>query len=328
MAPYNGVFLLEKFFMKSKEILSVIDKYINQYKAEENPKYETKYRIPSSDVSMLGPDFIRDDKSRVFFCFYRLSPEQYDNGEAQSFADAFFINGDSLKDGKIKLELNINMPVRVEGNEVFVDRSMMAELITHELTHAYRKSKELAAGHYKSEFSLLDFITRRKKANKKYNMNERTKAYIRTMPNPNSDSNIYEKMKWVGYTLVEDEMFANISGAEAFFASGGKIKDSRGKQQVDIIKKYLDFIEKNATPEDWKKCMNEISYISARKNETPDRFGKRWVSYYRDRISKFYEKLDRLKDKYSNNTKTDKFKVGFYKLAQSNNKKMIGRERD
>ena len=314
MAPYNGVFFIGEFFMKSKEILSVIDKYINQYKAEENPKYETKYRIPSSDVAMLGPDFIRDDKSRVFFCFYRLSPEQYDNGEAQSFADAFFINGDSLKEGKIKLELNINMPVRVEGNDVFVDRSMMAELITHELTHAYRKSKELAAGHYKSEFSLLDFITRRKKANKKYNMNERTKAYIRTMPNPNADSNIYEKMKWVGYTMVEDEMYANLAGIQAFLSAGGNIKNSRGKQLVDVITDYLDFIEKNATKSDWEKCMREISYIPARQNETPEHFGRRWIAYYRDRLSRFDGKVEKLCDRYS----TNKSNINMPKLNNKN----------
>ena len=32
------------------------------------------------------------------------------------------------------------MPVRVEGDNVFIDRHMMAELLTHELAHAYRKS--------------------------------------------------------------------------------------------------------------------------------------------------------------------------------------------
>lgn len=106
----------------------------------------------------MSPDFIRDDVSRVFFCFYRLKPEQYDDGKAQEFADAFFINGNSLKNGKLKLELNINMPVRVDGNTVTVDRSMMAEILTHELTHAYRKSKEFAAGHYKWSFPGLDFF--------------------------------------------------------------------------------------------------------------------------------------------------------------------------
>ena len=65
--------------MKSKEILSVIDKYINKYNSEKSPKYETIYTLPPSDAAMLGDNFIRNDASRVFFCFYRLSPNEYDN---------------------------------------------------------------------------------------------------------------------------------------------------------------------------------------------------------------------------------------------------------
>lgn len=87
--------------MKDAQILSVIDKYINKYNSEKSPKYETIYMLPSSDVAMLGPDFVRDDASRVAFCFYRLSPKEYDNGGAQSFADADFYGGNSLKDGKL-----------------------------------------------------------------------------------------------------------------------------------------------------------------------------------------------------------------------------------
>ena len=287
--------------MKSGDILSVIDKYINKYKSEKTDKYETKYRIPSTDAAMMAPEFIRDDASRVFFCFYRLTPEQYDNGHAQEFADAFFINGNSLRDGKIKLELNINMPVRVDGDNVFIDRQMMAEILTHELTHAYRKSRELAAGHYKFDFSLLDFIRRRKRVNKKYTMSQRTRAYIRTMPNPNAPSDIFEKMKWVGYTMVEDEMYANLAGIQAFLSAGGNIKNSRGKQLVDVITDYLDFIEKNATKSDWEKCMREISYIPARQNETSEHFGRRWIAYYRDRLSRFDGKVEKLCDRYSTN---------------------------
>ena len=153
--------------MKSAEILSVIDKYINKYNSEKSPKYETIYMLPSSDAAMLGPDFVRDDASRVAFCFYRLSPQEYDNGGAQNFANATFHNGNSLKNGKIKLELNVNIPVRVDNDKTYLDRPMMAELLAHELTHAYRKSRELAAGHYKFDFSFLNFV-KRKKSNKKY----------------------------------------------------------------------------------------------------------------------------------------------------------------
>lgn len=51
-------------------------------------------------------------------------------------------------------------------------------------------------------------------------------------------------MKWIGYTMVEDEMYANLNGIEVFLASGGKIDKSRGKEQVDIIKKYITYVKK------------------------------------------------------------------------------------
>lgn len=179
--------------MKSKEILSVIDKYINKYNSEKSPKYETIYQLPSSDAAILGSGFARDDASRIAFCFYRLSPQEYDDGGAQSFADATFHNGNSLKDGKIKLELNINMPVRVDGDKTYLDRPMMAEILTHELAHAYRKSRELAAGHYKFDFSFLNFV-KQKTSNKKYTTFQRAVAYDRTLPT-GAVTDIYEKMR-------------------------------------------------------------------------------------------------------------------------------------
>lgn len=288
--------------MKSAEILSVIDKYINKYNSEKSPKYETIYMLPSSDAAMLGPDFVRDDASRVAFCFYRLSPKEYDNGGAQSFADATFHNGDSLKNGKIKLELNVNMPVRVDGDKTYLDRPMMAELVTHELTHAYRKSRELAAGHYKFDFSFLNFV-KRKKSNKKYTIFQRYNSYDKTMPTGGAD-NIYEKMRWVGYALVEDEAYAQLAGIQTFLAAGGNIRDSRGKQLIDIVSTYLDDIEKTATPDDWQKCMKTISYIPARQGETPARFARRWIAYYRDRIAKFNARVEKMLNKH----RTDKLK--------------------
>ena len=290
--------------MKSKEILSVIDKYINKYNSEKSPKYETIYTLPPSDAAMLGDNFIRNDASRVFFCFYRLSPNEYDNGGAQNFADGTFYNGNSLKDGKIKLELNINMPVRVDGDKTYLDRPMMAEILTHELAHAYRKSRELAAGHYKFDFSFLNFV-KQKKSNKKYTTFQRAVAYDRTLPTGGAND-IYEKMRWVGYALVEDEAYAQLAGIQTFLAAGGNIRDSRGKQLIDIVSTYLDEIEKNATPDDWQKCMKTISYIPARQGETPARFARRWIAYYRDRIARFNTRVEKIIDKH----RTDKFKSG------------------
>lgn len=290
--------------MKSKEILSVIDKYINKYNSEKSPKYETIYQLPSSDAAILGSGFARDDASRIAFCFYRLSPQEYDDGGAQSFADATFHNGNSLKDGKIKLELNVNMPVRVDGDKTYLDRAMMAELVTHELAHAYRKSRELAAGHYKFDFSFLNFV-KQKKSNKKYTTFQRAVAYDRTLPTGGAND-IYEKMRWVGYAMVEDEAYAQLAGIQTFLAAGGNIKNSRGRQLVDIISDYLNEIEKQATVDDWQKCMKEISYIPVRKDETPQHFSRRWIAYYRDRIARFNTRVEKIIDKH----RTDKFKSG------------------
>lgn len=290
--------------MKSKEILSVIDKYINKYNSEKSPKYETIYTLPPSDAAMLGDNFIRNDASRVFFCFYRLSPNEYDNGGAQNFADGTFHNGNSLKDGKIKLELNINMPVRVDGDKTYLDRPMMAEILTHELAHAYRKSRELAAGHYKFDFSFLNFV-KQKTSNKKYTTFQRAVAYDRTLPT-GAVTDIYEKMRWVGYTMVEDEAYAQLAGIQTFLAAGGNIKNSRGRQLVDIISNYLNEIEKQATVDDWQKCMKEISYIPVRKDETPQHFSRRWIAYYRDRIARFNTRVEKIINKH----RTDKFKSG------------------
>lgn len=290
--------------MKSKEILSVIDKYINKYNSEKSPKYETIYQLPSSDAAILGSGFARDDASRIAFCFYRLSPQEYDDGGAQSFADATFHNGNSLKDGKIKLELNVNMPVRVDGDKTYLDRAMMAELVTHELAHAYRKSRELAAGHYKFDFSFLNFV-KQKKSNKKYTTFQRAVAYDRTLPTGGAND-IYEKMRWVGYALVEDEAYAQLAGIQTFLAAGGNIKNSRGRQLVDIISEYLNEIEKQATVDDWQKCMKEISYIPVRKDETPQHFSRRWIAYYRDRIARFNTRVEKIINKH----RTDKFKSG------------------
>ena len=308
--------------MKTAEILSVIDKYINKYNSEKSQKYETIYMLPSSDAARLGSGFARDDASRIAFCFYRLSPQEYDDGGAQSFADATFHNGNSLKNGKIKLELNVNMPVRVDGDKTYLDRPMMAELVTHELTHAYRKSRELAAGHYKFDFSFLNFV-KRKKSNKKYTIFQRYNSYDKTMPTGGAD-NIYEKMRWVGYALVEDEAYAQLAGIKTFLAAGGNIKDSRGKLLIDIVSNYLDEIEKTATPDDWQKCMKSISYIPARKDETPARFARRWIAYYRDRIARFNTRVEKILNKH----RTDKFKIGASSLKIADIIPVKSQERD
>ena len=137
-------------------------------------------------------------------------------------------------------------------------------------------------------------------------------------------NDIYEKMRWVGYALVEDEAYAQLAGIQTFLAAGGNIRDSRGKQLIDIVSTYLDEIEKNATPDDWQKCMKTISYIPARQGETPARFARRWIAYYRDRIAKFNTRVEKMLNKH----RTDKFKTATKSLMISDTIPANGHERD
>ena len=135
---------------------------------------------------------------------------------------------------------------------------------------------------------------------------------------------IYEKMRWVGYALVEDEAYAQLAGIQIFLAAGGNIKNSRGKQLIDAVSTYLDEIEKNATSDDWQKCMKTISYIPARQGEKPARFARRWIAYYRDRITKFNTRVEKMLNKH----RTDKFKTATKSLMISDMIPAKGHERD
>ena len=129
---------------------------------------------------------------------------------------------------------------------------------------------------------------------------------------------IVKKMQWVGYTFVEDEMFANLAGIKVFLAAGGNINESRAILLVKEIKDYLKDIEQNATEEDWLRCMNKTSYISVRKNENVNHFRNRWLAYYKDRILRFDKEVEKIKK----NKSVNKFKTGQAKILSKANKEI------
>lgn len=304
--------------MDVKNILSLIDKYILKYKNEKNPKDETIYKLTSQEVASMDDKFISNEKSRVYFCFYKFTPDRYDiEGAAQEFASAFFINGDFLHDNKMNLEMNVVMPVRVDGNDIYIDKAMMAEIVSHELMHAYRKYNEILAGHYKWASPVIDFF-KSKFSDKKYTMTQRYHSYENTTPGNTKENKIVKKMQWVGYTFVEDEMFANLAGIKVFLAAGGNINESRAILLVKEIKDYLKDIEQNATEEDWLRCMNKTSYISVRKNENVNHFRNRWLAYYKDRILRFDKEVEKIKK----NKSVNKFKTGQAKILSKANKEI------
>lgn len=296
-----------------ENVSKIIHKYIKQYESEPSDKYEVIYRLPHQDCADMGPDFIRNDKSRAFFCFYRMSPEKYAD-EVQNFAQAAYYQKISVDDaGKINLQLNVVMPT----NDGVVDTALMNELISHELMHAYRTHAEINQGHFKGANPIFDFF-KKKTSNVKYTMTDRADAYNRTMPI--QSGSMQDNFRWVGYILNEDELYANIAGIEGFMYENKNKKrslsDSRGMQLIQIAKEKLTKIEQNAPDTDWVKCMKYISYLPPLKNETLAHFKRRWLTYYKNQLAKFDKKLEKL----INDNKKDKFINATQKTALKSSK--------
>lgn len=277
--------------MKStpQQISALIHKYVEQYKSTPEKSDEIFYQLPHTDAAAMGPDFIRADKSRVFFTFYNMPAEKYDE-EYQSFANAFFIqSGQTDKTGKINLQLNVVMPVR----DGVVDTALMTELISHELRHAYRFYSEYKQGHFKLGRNILNKLLG------KPNVYDRNSAYERSMPT-NSGTDI-DKFRWVGYTFNNDELNATLAGIEGFIyeTKNTDLTHSRGQQLINIATEHLDWIEQNADDELWKRAIKNASYLPLLKDETLSHFKKRWLNYYKNQLKIYNHKRQKIIDKYT-----------------------------
>ncbi len=295
-------------------VSKIIQKYIDMYN-QETKKDEVKYKISNEDAASLGPDFIRVDKSRAYFCFYDMPAEKYDKEVQYTAQAAFYPELGHDKDNKIKLALNVVMPAR----DGMVDKPLINELISHELTHAQRFYSELNQGHFSFTNVYLKPLFRKNK----YTMLDRNRAYEKTTPY-NSGTDI-DKFRWVGYVLNNDEMYANLAGIDGFiYEHHGKkynLKDSRFIQLTDIVCKYLDWIEKEADENLWIRVMKEVTYIPPLKNESVSRFKRRWIAYYKNQLRKFDLKLQKIIDKYEMQ-KSEKFTIGHDKIINKSQKRI------
>ena len=73
-----------------------------------------------------------------------------------------------------------------------------------------------------------------------------------------------------------------------------------------------------------EQSVKTISYIPARQGETPARFARRWIAYYRDRIAKFNTRVEKMLNKH----RTDKLKTATKSLMISDMIPTTGHERD
>ncbi len=295
-------------------VSKILNKYVDIYKQNFNNQDEVKYQLTPADVVALGPDYISPDKSRAYFCFYNMPAEKYDK-EYNNFAEAAFYQTNRLnKDGKIKMHLNVVIPVR----DGVVDTVLMNEMISHELMHAYRNYSEISQGH----FNLSNFYFNLFKKTK-YSMYKRKNAYEKTMPfGSGSDS---DKFRWVGYVLNDDEMYANLAGIDGFIHEhhGKKydLKQSRFVELTDTIREYLDWIKTNADDDLWKFVIKNVSYLPLLKDEPLSHFKNRWIKYYENQLKKFDAKLQKIieRDAY----KTQQFKDGKKKIIKKHTEKIM-----
>lgn len=301
---------------KPKNISKVVQRYIERYQSETAQKKEYIYQLSPSEIGELA-DFLRNDSGRAYICFYPLSEEEYDKN-FQHFATAQFIQPKymALKDNKLKLGLNIVIPTR-NGH---VDRSLIVELIAHELNHAYTTWHEIKQKHISHPVGIIASIKDALKSQKhKYTYTKRIQRYSDILPT--NDNTMHDEFRWVGYFGVQTEQNANLAGIDAFLTEhnndASKLKNSRGYQLFNIIYNRLKNIKENATEEDWKWAQKNATYINNRANETLSQFKKRYIKYYENLFSEFQIKVNKILDKHK--MKSAKFKSAQNKLNQKQN---------
>ncbi len=271
------------------QISKIIHKYVDKYNSEPVTRDEIFYQLPHEDASALGADYIRNDKSRVFFTFYNMPADKYDY-QYQEFASAFFYQKSGTdKNGRINLQLNVAIPVR----EGVVDTALMSELISHELMHAYRFYSEYKQGHFKLGRNILNKLLG------KPNVYDRTAAYERSMPT-NSGKDV-DRFRWVGYTLNNDEMNAALAGIDGYIyeTKNTDLTHSRGQELVKFATEQLNWIAQNATDDLWRNAIKNASYLPMLSDETLPHFKKRWLNYYKNQLKIFNQKLQKIIDKHT-----------------------------
>ena len=298
-----------------KQISKIAQRYIDKYYSETEKKDEYIYQVPTSELDEFG-DFLRTDKGRVFFCFYPLSEQEYDENH-KHFATAQFIQPNylGLKDDKLKLGLNIVIPTR-NGE---VDRTMLVEIIAHELNHAYTTYHEIKQKHVSHPIGLFASLADMFKSKKhKYTYTDKTNRYINIMPT--GSGTLHDDFRWIGYFGVQTEVNANLAGINAYLyehnGDASKLSDCRTYILFQRMRDTLEKLKENATTEDWMWAQKNATYIYNRKEESVSQFKNRYIKYYENLFDDFQRNVDKIVNKYKN--KSDLFKTGQENINNKN----------
>ena len=289
-----------------KKISNIIQKYINKYSGKKHYKHETIYTMEPDDLAQIC-DFADYKKSKIFLCFYNFSEEKFDNmtdDEINAYAEGstmFPRNKIHITQNGLEFGINVCVPAR----NGIVNKALINEILSHELMHAYRTYNECIDGHIShSKPSKRRKIDNKAKQelNVKYTYTDKMDRYSDILYGIKNDKSFRDKFHWIGYSLVTDEINATLAGVDAFlFENNGdykKLQECRSISMMEIMKEYLDEIKINASDKDWEYCRENVLYINERKDESLERFKKRYVTYYTKQLEYFDTKVQKLVDKY------------------------------
>ena len=289
-----------------KKVSEIIQKYINKYAGKKHYKHETIYTMEPDDLAQIC-DFADHKKSKIFLCFYNFSAKKYDDmtlDDIHAYAEGntmFPRNKIHITKNGLEFGINACVPAR----EGIVDRALLNEILSHELMHAYRTYNECIDGHIShSKPSKRRKIDNKAKQelNIKYTYTDKMDRYSDILYGIKNDKSVRDKFHWIGYSLVTDEINATLAGVDAFlFENNGdykKLQECRSMDMMKIMKEYLDEIKNNASDKDWEYCRQNTLYIHNRKDESLERFKKRYIAYYTKQLDYFDNKIQKLVDKY------------------------------
>lgn len=294
----------------------LIQKYMDVYSARKKYRHETIYTITLDEFAGIC-DFADPKKSRVFLCFYNFPAEKYDE---MSLTDLYaFAEGNNqyphsryrMTDNGIVAGVNVCVPAR----DGVVDKALINEILSHELTHIYIMYNEYLAGHIlhpaTGKRKRLEKEEVKRNPNIKYTFSQKMDRYNSILFGMKFDGGIRDNFNWIGYSLTKHEINATLAGIDAFlYENNGDYERLPVCRSIIMMKKmrdYLKEIQKSATDEDWEYCRKKALYIHERKDESLERFKKRYIAYYTKQLDDFDKSIEKLVKKY-------KLKTGQKKL--------------
>ena len=290
-----------------KKNSKIIQKYINEYAGKKHYDYETKYKLTPEEVLELC-DFADKNNSQISLYFYNFSIDDYDK---KTILELCTIAGGTTEFPNNRYEVNddgivFNIDVCVPSRAGVVDKALINEILSHELTHVYRAYREYQEGHILaadvSERKKLEAEQVKQNPKIKFTFSQKNDRYEDILFGIKNDFSIQDDFKFISYTLCLDEINATLAGVDAFlYENNGdntKIPTCRGVMEMYAMRMKLDNLIANATDKNWEYCRKNALYIHERKDESITRFKKRYAIYYTKQLNYFYDKLQKLVKKH------------------------------